>query len=116
MGVGSEASVDEADRHDLPVGERTVALTGGGFLIDTTEWDEDVALAIATRYGVAPLTDEHWSVIRTIRDYYLRFDTPPMPRLITRRTGFDKDKLLELFLTSCPDCMCRIAGLPKPTG
>lgn len=75
-----------------------------------------MARAIARLYEVSPLTEEHWSVIRVIRDHDKRYDTPPMARLITRRTGFDKAKLLELFLTSCPDCMCRIAGLPKPTG
>jgi len=33
-----------------------------------------------------------------------------------RRTGLDPDQLLALFNTRCADCMCLIAGLPKPTG
>jgi len=112
----TEPGVDGADRVKIEVGDRTVALTGAGFLVDTGDWDEAVAVAIADLYEVTPLTEEHWSVVRVIRAHYLRYGAAPMARLITRRTGFDKDKLLELFRTSCPDCMCRIAGLPKPTG
>lgn len=55
-------------------------------------------------------------MIRCIREYYETDDSPPMVRLVTRRTGLDAGKLAELFLMSCRDCMCRIAGLPKPLG
>ncbi len=100
----------------LHVEDRVVPLDDAGFLIDSADWDEGIATALARAHGVGPFNQDHWSVIRCIREYYEMFESPPMVRLVSKRTGLDRDRIAELFLTRCRDCMCRIAGLPKPTG
>jgi len=102
--------------HRLYVDDRIVQLDEDGFLVHPGDWTEKVATALAHLHGVEPITDDHWSVIRCIREYFEAYDSPPMVRLVCKRTGLSADQLAELFLTSCRDCMCRIAGLPKPTG
>ncbi len=96
--------------------ESVVRLDDSGFLVHPYEWSEQVAEALGRRDGVSPFNDDHWAVIRCIREYFEMYDAPPMVRLVCRRTGLDTERLAELFLTHCRDCMCRIAGLPKPTG
>lgn len=100
----------------LQVEDRAVRLDEAGFLMNPADWCEEIATVLAERDGVGPFTDQHWAVIRCIREYFEAFDAPPMVRLVSRRTGLGPDQIAELFLTRCRDCMCRIAGLPKPTG
>ena len=102
--------------HCLQIEDGIVALDEDGFLVEPRDWNEGIAIALARMDGVGPLTDEHWAVIRCIRVYFETYDAPPMVRLVSKRTGLGAERLAELFLTQCRDCMCRIAGLPKPTG
>ena len=39
-----------------------------GYLLDPTEWTEEIAEKIAEKEGVT-LTDEHWAVIHFMREY-----------------------------------------------
>ena len=38
-----------------------------GFLTDPSQWNEDVAVALARREGIDPLSERHWEVIRFMR-------------------------------------------------
>jgi tRNA 2-thiouridine synthesizing protein E len=40
-----------------------------GYILDMEQWSEGFAIAQAEREGLT-LTDEHWQVIRFIREYY----------------------------------------------
>ena len=40
-----------------------------GYLVDPSEWTESIARELARREGIT-LTDDHWRVIRFMRDYY----------------------------------------------
>lgn len=53
----------------LRVGERDVATDAEGYLIDLSDWSEDFARAQARRESLL-LTDEHWQVIRFLREYF----------------------------------------------
>ena len=48
---------------------RTVATDSEGYLINRAEWSEAFALALAREEGLV-LTDEHWQVIRYLRDNF----------------------------------------------
>ena len=48
--------------------------------------------------------------------YYQAYKTAPMLRAIGKRTGLGEKRLHELFPLACRECMCRIAGLPRPSG
>jgi dissimilatory sulfite reductase related protein len=101
----------------------TLALTGkefdvdeDGFIQDATKWDDSIAKAFAGQEGIKELTDEHWKVIRYLREYYLKFGSAPMIRKVTKDTGLTLKRIYELFPTGPAKGACKLAGLPKPTG
>ncbi len=106
---------DGGDGARLSIAGRAISLDDGGFLVDPRDWSRDVAVELARRDQIE-LREPHWEVLWCVRRYYLEYAAPPMLRLVTKRTGLDLRRIEELFLTRCRDCMCRIAGLPKPTG
>ena len=58
----------------IEVNGTMVDLDEDGFIMDPCIWTEDVAMAFAPGEGVGKLTDEHWKVIRCLRDYYQQFN------------------------------------------
>lgn len=87
-----------------------------GFIQDTSQWDDSIAKALAEQEGIKELTDEHWKVIRYLRDYYQKFGSAPMIRKVTKETGMPLKRIYELFPTGPAKGACKLAGLPKPTG
>lgn len=87
-----------------------------GFLQDTSKWTDDVARGLATTEGIAQLTEDHWKVIRYLRDYYQKFNVAPPIRMLTKQTGFQLKYIYQLFPTGPAKGACKLAGLPKPTG
>ncbi|SPE58613.1 dissimilatory sulfite reductase, gamma subunit [Verrucomicrobia bacterium] len=87
-----------------------------GFIQDAAQWDEVIARALAEQEGIKELTEEHWKVIRFLRDYYLKFGVAPMIRKLTRETGLSLKHIYQLFPTGPAKGACKLAGLPKPTG
>jgi len=91
----------------------TYAVDEDGFLEDPMIWNEQVAADLATTEGVADLTENHWKLVKYLRDYYLQFGIAPMVRKLCKETGF---KLNDLFPSGPAKGACKVAGLPKPTG
>jgi tRNA 2-thiouridine synthesizing protein E len=83
-----------------------------GFLIDHQLWSEEMAQDLARDEGVGELTDQHWQVLRHIRERYLSLGALPNMRLVCRATGIPRHKIHHLF-GSCIS-IWRIAGLPDP--
>jgi len=44
-----------------------------GFMANPEEWNERVALALASTEGLTELTPDHWKVINYLRDYYKQY-------------------------------------------
>lgn len=87
-----------------------------GFLQEPKNWNEDIARAYAALEGVSELTEDHWTVIRYLRDYYLENGVCPMVRRLTRVTGISLKQLWTLFPQGPANSACKWAGVPKPTG
>ncbi len=87
-----------------------------GFIQDPDLWDEEVAKALAKTEAVEEMTEEHWKVVKYLRDYYLKFGIAPMIRKLCKETGFNLKKIYELFPSGPAKGACKVAGLPKPTG
>ncbi len=87
-----------------------------GFIQDPAQWDDAIARALADQEGITVLTEEHWKVIRYLRDYYLQFGVAPMIRKLCKETGFQLKYIYQLFPTGPAKGACKLAGLPKPTG
>jgi tRNA 2-thiouridine synthesizing protein E len=87
-----------------------------GFLQETEKWNEDLARAYAALEGVAELNEDHWTVIRYLRGYFLNNGICPMVRRLTKETGLGLARLYALFPEGPANSACKWAGVPKPTG
>jgi len=86
-----------------------------GFLTDSTQWDETVGAELARLIGI-DMTDEHWAVIRFLRDDFKSRGQSATLRRTSTVGGFDVKHLFELFPGKPAKKMAYIAGLPKPVG
>jgi tRNA 2-thiouridine synthesizing protein E len=93
---------------------------GQGFLVNLTDWNEDVAKQLAEDNAIE-LTDAHWEIMLFIRRYYLQFKHLPNARVFTKAVAreFGEEKgnsryLHRLFPDGPLKYACKLAGLPKP--
>jgi TusE/DsrC/DsvC family sulfur relay protein len=93
-----------------------------GYLVNLSDWSEEVADAIAKQENVE-MTPNHWEVVNFLREYYTEYQIAPAVRVLTKAIGktLGPDKgnskyLYELFPYGPAKQACKIAGLPKPTG
>lgn len=92
-----------------------------GFLINLTDWNQDVAQYLAAQDGLT-LSREHWAIIIFLREYYAQYGKIPGMRALVGHLGVildDKSKgsslyLHQLFPKGPAKQASRIAGLPKP--
>ena len=87
-----------------------------GFMLEPDQWNEEVALALASTEAVTELTEEHWKLVNYLREYYQKFGIAPMIRKLCKETGFPLKKVYELFPSGPAKGACKVAGLAKPTG
>jgi tRNA 2-thiouridine synthesizing protein E len=95
---------------------KTYEVDENGFLAQPLIWNDNVAADLATTEGITAMTDEHWVLVRYIRDYYLKFGIAPMVRKLCKETGNTLTHVYELFPSGPANGACKVAGLPKPTG
>jgi tRNA 2-thiouridine synthesizing protein E len=91
-----------------------------GFLRNLDDWSPEVAEALALTDGIR-LTEEHWEILRLVRDYYRCYHLSPATRVLVRlvgeRLGPEKGQsihLMRLFSGKPAKLVSKIAGLPKP--
>lgn len=102
---------------EIEVRGKKIELNQEGFLQNPQEWNEEVAQALAlAEEGIENLTEDHWAVIKYIRDYYLEKKLAPMVRKVCKNTGFQLKYIFELFPSGPAKGACKVAGLPKPDG
>lgn len=92
-----------------------VAVDDEGFMADPSQWTEDMAPALAEAIGIE-LTDEHWQVIRFLREDFVAQGETPTIRRVSTAGGVDTKRLFQLFPKKPAKKMSYIAGLPKPHG
>jgi len=95
---------------------KQVDIDEDGFIQDPAVWNDELAKALAGTESVESLSDDHWKVVRYLREYYLKFKIAPMIRKLCKETGFNLKQIYELFPSGPAKGACKIAGLPKPTG
>ncbi len=91
-----------------------------GYLQNPDDWNKDVAVYMA-KITVLELTPEHWEVIKSIRNYYHEYQSPPALKIIAkemeRRLGTEKgskDYFFQLFPRGQYQQAYKIAGVPMP--
>ena len=97
-------------------GDIKISVDEDGFMEEPEQWNDDIAIALATTEGVDDMTEEHWKLVHYLREYYLKFGIAPMIRKLCKETGFPLKKVYELFPSGPAKGACKVAGLSKPTG
>jgi len=100
----------------MQAGTMSIEVDEDGFMQEPALWNEEVAGALAVTESVPTLTEEHWKVVRYLRDYFLKNGVAPMVRRLCKETGVDNKRMYELFPSGPAKGACKIAGLNKPTG
>jgi dissimilatory sulfite reductase related protein len=96
---------------------RSYEVNDEGFLAHPEDWSEDMAIFLAKREeSLDELTEQHWAVIRFIRQHYEEKQAAPMVRSICKTTGVPLKRVYELFPSGPAKGACKLAGLPKPDG
>ena len=101
---------------DIVVNNQTIEMDGDGFMLKPELWNDEVAKVIAQADDINNLTEDHWKVIRIIRQNYEEKGLAPMVRVICKETGLKLKQIYELFPLGPARGACRVAGLPKPEG
>jgi TusE/DsrC/DsvC family sulfur relay protein len=88
-----------------------------GYLIDPSEWDEQVAADLAKAEGIE-LIDEHWDVIWFMRSYLDEHQIAPDVRHVMKHLtvlrGAGRNRVFELFPYGYVQQACKIAGMKRP--
>ncbi len=98
------------------IGGVELELNDEGFLTDPSQWNEDIAVELARREGIGPLTDRHWQIIRFMRSEYETKGSGPSVRMLGKTSGVPIKELYELFPKGPAKLAAKIAGIPKPRG
>lgn len=91
-----------------------VELDERGYLKNTADWTRELAPLLAAREGLRQLSPDHWRIIDALRGHYEQKGAMPMVRELCRLTGFNLQRIYELFPKGPGQDACRVAGLPKP--
>jgi len=86
-----------------------------GFLTEPDEWTEELGTELARQIGIT-LTDEHWKVIRFLRQDFAEQGETATLRRVSVRGGVPIKELFALFPQKPAKKMAYVAGLPKPAG
>ena len=98
------------------IADHDVEVNDEGFFVDAEQWTEEMAPVIAKDYEIDDLTDQHWQVIRFMRDEYFAKGTGPTVRVLGKTSGVSVKELYQLFPKGPAKSAARLAGIPKPRG
>jgi len=91
-----------------------------GYLLNVQDWHEQLTPILAEQENIQ-LTDNHWEVVKFVREFYLEFNTSPAIRALVKAMAvkFGPEKgnsryLHRLFPKGAAKQATKLAGLPKP--
>ena len=90
---------------------------GDGFLINTSDWSEEVMYEMAKSDDME-ITEEIKTYIDKAREMFNATGTVPAVRIFAKEFGMDRraSKLYEVFESGPMKKIAKYGGLPKPTG
>jgi TusE/DsrC/DsvC family sulfur relay protein len=98
----------------IEIGGKNIGIDENGYLLDQNDWNEAVALKLASREGFDTLSAEQVDIIRFMREYFLKYKVFPILNYICRIADQPKSCVNEQFIN--PEKAWKIAGLPKQEG
>lgn len=91
-----------------------------GFLVDSNTWTREFATVTATRQGIE-LTDDHWTVLLTVREFYLKTGVSPSMRPLVNLVRSVNPSLAssivlaKMFTGKTSRVVAQLSGIPKPS-
>jgi len=98
----------------LEYGGKKILVDENGYLTNQDDWNEEVAMALASQEGLNSLTKEQMDIIRFMREYFLKYKVFPILNNVCRIAHQPKSCVNEQFIN--PEKAWKIAGLPKQDG
>ena len=92
---------------------KSIELDSDGYLADPSQWDEQLAKALAQEVDINDLNDGHWKVINYIRKEY-EAGTALTMRKVSKQSGVDMKGFYKLFPDGPLKKASYISGIPKP--
>ncbi|TNF38703.1 MAG: TusE/DsrC/DsvC family sulfur relay protein [Gammaproteobacteria bacterium] len=97
----------------------SVERTANGYLVNSNDWNEDIAKEIFAEEGIEP-TEEHWDVVRFVREETLG-GNEPNERTIMKEMGkkwgrkLSSKEMYEMFPGMPSKQGLKIGGCPQST-
>jgi tRNA 2-thiouridine synthesizing protein E len=103
---------------DTGLGASKPVTDSEGYLLDPDDWTAEWARDTASDLGIV-LGEDHWAVIRFMREYYgerrIAADARFVIRLLDERAaGGGRKRLFELFPYGYVAQACKVAGMMRP--
>ena len=100
---------------------RSIVRDEAGYLVDPNDWDENIARHIAMEEGIM-LSEEHWAVLRFMRDFLEQKGVAADARFVFRHLGeidgggasAGRTRFFKLFPYGYVKQACKIAGMRQP--
>ncbi|OEF99922.1 sulfur relay protein DsrC [Vulcanibacillus modesticaldus] len=92
----------------------TVNVNEEGYLTDPSQWNKEIAVALAKEVGIEELTEAHWKVIEFLQKEVKENGKLPTIRRINKVGGIPTKELYQLFPDGPLAKAAKIAGLSKP--
>lgn len=93
---------------------KMVQVNDEGYMKDSSEWNREIAAAIAVEEGIGELTEGHWKVIDFMQKDFADKGVMPSLRRMTKAGGVPTKDLYALFPGGPLKKSSKIAGLKKP--
>jgi tRNA 2-thiouridine synthesizing protein E len=109
----------------IEVNGKTIQTDEEGFLVNLTDWNENIAAAIAKADGIV-MTDSHWGLVEAARIHFDDKQRHPSGNELVHWLGKHikensqetrhnvNEYLYQLFPKGPDKQLAKIAGLPKP--
>lgn len=85
-----------------------------GYLTNSSQWNREIAMAIAKEEGIEILNDFHWQVIEFLQKDYKEKGVLPTIRRVQKAGGISTKEFYAHFPDGPLKKAAKIAGLPKP--
>ena len=99
----------------MEIAGKQVEVNEEGFLTEYDEWTEDIAKELAKNIDIE-MTDEHWKLIKFLREDYKAKGETPTTRRVQNELGVPVKQQFTLFPKKPGKKMSYVAGVPKPKG
>ena len=101
-------------RYVRVIADRKISFDDEGFFEHFEDWSEEIFEALARESGISSITDQHWQVIRFLREFYAYNGRAPLNSQLRQGTGMSLLELERLFPAGLKKGARRLAGLPNP--